>query len=223
MQAKFKFMKFGVLILFLTTSFNCFAQWQNGTHIYNTNSGFVGIGTSSPYYKLDVVGSWAFRQDGYFYNSTAYAYDSSYDQYLHFRATQGKGYVGMNSTNSLILQSNGGNVGIGTSNPGFKLDVRGTIRAMEVKVDVNVPADYVFSESYPLRTLSEVESYIKENKHLPGIPSAHEIRESGWEIGEMSNKLLEKVEELTLYIIELKKENDSIKKELLELKKSKKN
>lgn len=126
----------------------------------------------------------------------------------------------MQSSNSLILQSNGGFVGIGTLNPGYKLDVRGTIRAMEEKVDVNVPADYVFAENYPLRPLDEVETFVKKNQHLPGIPSAKVIQESGWELGEMSNKLLEKIEELTLYVIELKKENDSMKKEILELKKS---
>lgn len=214
---------FILLLLSLAFSFNVQAQWQNGTNIYNTNSGNVGIGTSSPSYKLEVLGTWAFRQDGYFYNSAAYAYESSTDQYLHFKTYQGKGYLGMNSSNSLVLQSNGGNVGIGTANPDHKLDVKGTIHALEVKVDVSVPADYVFEENYYLTPLEEVETFIKENHHLPGIPSAKEIRETGWELGVMSNKLLEKVEELTLYVIELKKENEEIKKEIQKMKPSSSN
>jgi hypothetical protein len=167
-----------VLSLAILPILKTHAQWQNGTDIYNTNSGNVGIGTSSPSYKLDVVGSWAFRTDGYFINSIAYAYESSTDQYFHFKTNNGRGYLGMNSTNSIVLQSNGGFVGIGTENPSNKLEVRGTIRAMEVKVDVNIPADYVFDENYDLKSLEEVESFVILNHHLPGLPSAEEIKEN---------------------------------------------
>lgn len=192
------------------------ATWRDVMVI--NSLGNIGIGNSAPAYKFDVTGSWAFRQDGYFYNSTAYAHETSSGQYLHFKISQGKGYVGMNSSNSLILQSNGGNVGIGTLNPDHKLDVKGSVHATEVIVNVNVPADYVFEETYSLKSLDEVETFVKEHYHLPGIPSAKELKESGWEVGEMGNKLLEKVEELTLYLIAMKKQNDEMKKEIEELK-----
>jgi len=115
-----------------------------------------------------------------------------------------------------ILQN--GNVGIGTSSIDYKLTVNGKIKAEEVKVVVDVPSDFVFESDYTLRSLEEVEKFISENKHLPNVPSAKEIKENGWEVGEMSNKLLEKVEELTLYLIELKKENEKMKQENNELK-----
>lgn len=107
-----------------------------------------------------------------------------------------------------------GNVGIGTTNPDFKLTVNGKIKAEEVQVVVDVPADYVFDESYDLKPLEEVEQFIKENKHLPGVPNADALKANGWQVGEMNNKLLEKVEELTLYLIELKKENEALKARL---------
>jgi hypothetical protein len=113
-----------------------------------------------------------------------------------------------------------GNVGIGTTNPGsFKLAVEGKIAARGVKVTTTAFADYVFEPTYKLRPLSNVESYINENKHLPGMPSAKEVeKEGGFELGTMNVKLLEKIEELTLYVIELKKENEQIKKEIKEIK-----
>ncbi len=114
--------------------------------------------------------------------------------------------------------SNSGNVGIGTTNPDFKLTVNGKIKAEEVQVVVDVPADYVFDESYDLKPLEEVEQYIKENKHLPGVPNAEALKANGWQVGEMNNKLLEKVEELTLYLIELKRENERQQKEIDQLK-----
>ena len=77
---------------------------------------------------------------------------------------------------------------------------------------------YVFDENYNLRSLYDLDSYIKQNNHLPGIPSASEVKLAGGvELGNMNVKLLEKIEELTLYLISLKKENDEIKKQIIEL------
>ncbi|WP_286756110.1 MULTISPECIES: hypothetical protein [Roseivirga] len=97
-----------------------------------------------------------------------------------------------------------GKVGIGTKNPDSELTVNGNIHAKEVKVDLNIPApDYVFEPDYKLRTLKETKEYIMENKHLPEIPSATEIGENGIDLGDMNMRLLKKIEELTLYQIEL--------------------
>jgi len=112
----------------------------------------------------------------------------------------------------------GGNVGIGTTAPDQKLTVKGKIHAEEVIVDLSVPvADYVFAKGYDLMPLHKVEQYVKNNSHLPDIPSASEIKEQGLSMGEMQNKLLQKIEELTLYVIELKKENLQQDKRINEL------
>lgn len=118
-----------------------------------------------------------------------------------------------------------GNVGIGTTTPDSKLTVKGNIHAEEVKVDLSVPGpDYVFKENYDLRSLEEVQNYIKEHGHLPNIPSAKEMETNGIQLGKMNMRLLEKIEELTLYVIQLKKENQNqiiqLKKEINEFKKN---
>lgn len=117
-----------------------------------------------------------------------------------------------------------GNVGIGTANPDEKLTVNGKIHAKEVKIDLLIPADYVFhryykgmselNPDYEMMSLEELEIYIKENYHLPNIPSANKIQEEGLKLGEMSNLLLEKIEELTLHIIEQNKRIEKLEKEL---------
>ncbi len=100
-----------------------------------------------------------------------------------------------------------GSMGIGTTIPDAKLTVKGNIHAEEVKVDLSVPGpDYVFKEGYDLKSLEEVQIYIKTHGHLPNIPSAKEMEDSGVQLGVMNMKLLEKIEELTLYSIEQKKE-----------------
>ena len=106
-----------------------------------------------------------------------------------------------------------GNVGIGTTNPTYTLTVNGTIRAKEIIVDTGW-SDFVFEDNYRLRPLREVEQFISANKHLPGIPTEAEVKEKGVTLGNISSKLLQKIEELTLYLIDLKKENNSLKAKL---------
>lgn len=116
-----------------------------------------------------------------------------------------------------------GDVLIGTTNEtlgdGYRLRVKGKIISEEIKVQLQAQwPDYVFHENYELKPLKEVEQYIQEHKHLPNIPAAAEIQHSGIEVGEMQRKMMEKIEELTLYMIELKKENEEVKKQLAALK-----
>ncbi|WP_299535735.1 hypothetical protein [Ulvibacterium sp.] len=107
-----------------------------------------------------------------------------------------------------------GNVGIGTTaQANYRLAVDGTIHTKEVKVDLVGWADYVFTEGYELPTLEEVEQHINEKGHLINIPSSAEVEANGIELGEMNKLLLEKIEELTLYILEMDKEIQQLKRE----------
>ena len=114
-----------------------------------------------------------------------------------------------NNANRVFILGNG-NVGIGTDNPTYKLSVNGNVRSKEVVVESGW-ADYVFDKDYPLRSLKEVENYIGEYNHLPGVPSATDIQKNGLNVGELQTKMMEKIEELTLYVIDLKKEIDHLK------------
>ncbi|MEO8236903.1 MAG: hypothetical protein ABI576_02260 [Flavobacterium sp.] len=101
----------------------------------------------------------------------------------------------------------------------YGLFVKGGILAEEVRVSLRSTwADYVFLEGYKLPTLEEVETQIKETGHLWNVPSAKEIKEKGIELGEMSKIQQEKIEELTLYLIEQNKINQAQNKEIAELK-----
>lgn len=127
----------------------------------------------------------------------------------------GGGEGGQWSSNTNGIHYNGGNVGIGVDLPTEKLEVNGQIHAREVKVDVNFPApDYVFHEDYDLKTPEEIQNYIDKHGHLPNIPSAKEIEANGIELGLMNMKLLEKIEELTLYILEQDKKQKALEQRL---------
>ncbi len=104
------------------------------------------------------------------------------------------------------------NVGIGT-HPNYELDVAGTIRANEIIVNTT-GADFVFAEDYQLRPLSEVKAFIQENKHLPEIKSAQEMHENGVGVNELQTQLLQKIEELTLYILQQEERIKALEVEL---------
>ena len=108
--------------------------------------------------------------------------------------------------------NNTGNVGIGLTNPTTKLDVAGVIRAHEVKVCLNQGCDYVFADDYKLMNLSDLNHFIKTNRHLPEVAPAAVMEAEGINVSEMNALLLKKIEELTLYVIELKNEIENLKK-----------
>ena len=104
------------------------------------------------------------------------------------------------------------NVGIGTTTnaTGYKLSVAGKIICTELKVQLQPFPDYVFDKNYKLLSLKDVENHINTYSRLPGMPAASEIEKKGMSVGQMEGKLVEKVEELTLYIIQQQKQIESM-------------
>jgi hypothetical protein len=125
------------------------------------------------------------------------------------------------SDGSAMIEGNiftNSNIGVGTqsfvdNNDNYRVSVNGAIRAHRVRVYTNW-ADYVFDKTYDLPTLEEVENHIVEKGHLIDIPSATEVEENGIELGEMNKLLLQKIEELTLYVIDLNKELKELKSKI---------
>ncbi len=184
--------------------------------------GEVGIGTTSPGAKLHLNGTGGF-DSGYIISNSHdqvngyFNYDTNNSPYLITYAGTGAAEVELQSDGDVIL-AQAGNVGIGTAAPGNKLEVNGTIRSKEVIVEATGWPDYVFGPEYELLTLEEIEAHIKSKGHLPEVPSAKEVEEEGQHLGEMQQLLLKKIEELTLHVIELKKQNDAQQKEIEALK-----
>ncbi|MDG1822353.1 MAG: hypothetical protein P8H25_03140 [Flavobacteriaceae bacterium] len=169
--------------------------------------GKVGIGTTNPDQKLTVQGHVNIGGAGngvlrVRHLEGKHYQNANYD-HLFINHQSGKDvYVGNVYNNN--LKSNlfvSGNIGIGTTTPREKLSVNGKIRAKEVKVELQNWPDYVFSPAYALPTLTEVAEFITKNGHLPEIPNAAQVLEEGIELGVMNAKLLQKIEELTLYTL----------------------
>jgi hypothetical protein len=133
----------------------------------------------------------------------------------------GKLILRVDGTNSMYINS-GGSIVMGSNTvlpkSGYKLSVDGKVVCEELLVQLTPWPDYVFGDDYELKSLLEVENFIQENKHLPGIPTACEVETDGLNVGEMQKLMMEKIEELTLYLIDIKKENQVLKAEIDALK-----
>jgi hypothetical protein len=200
--------------------------------------GNVGIGTTTPNRKLlvrentsNVLGQIAIIQDGPGNASFTVGAGSSVWAWGSDSADSGKFKISDDQSNANVGVStrftidHSGHVGIGTANPctystlpvNCKLSVAGGIQAQEVLVNTGW-ADYVFAPEYHLQPLSEVAAYVKENQHLPGIPSAAEVEKNGVAVGEMESKILAKVEELTLHMIAADERIQELERQNRELK-----
>ncbi|MBC7758549.1 MAG: hypothetical protein H7069_06810 [Phormidesmis sp. FL-bin-119] len=223
-------MKTYVLLIFM----NLFAGLASAQTNTFPPSGKVGIGTSTPAAKLSFnnVSDGSDGADGitwfngaplnYGIYRTSGSWGAPSYQQLRLQwdtgiiidpgTLHGKSYVEIQG-NGLRVMS--GNIGIGIINPTEKLAVNGNIRAREIRVETTGWPDYVFSKTYELPSLQSTEQYLIAHGHLPGIPSAAEVAVNGIALGEMNVKLLEKIEQLTLHVIALKKEGDARNKKLM--------
>ncbi len=186
---------------------------NGGASMTILQNGNVGVGATNAAFKMDVAGRMRLRTQadgnsaGLWLNNPA---NTNTIAFMGIADAVTTGFYGNVSGWGLIMNTNTGNVGIGTLNPTYKLSVNGNIRSKEVVVETGW-ADYVFDKKYKLKSLEEVEKFIEQNKHLPGIPSAEEIEKNGLQLGDTQKRMMEKIEELILYTIALKKEIDILK------------
>ncbi|WP_162633074.1 hypothetical protein [Echinicola strongylocentroti] len=169
-----------------------FLQTKEGDNVkMGFHKGNVGIGTVVPSRTLEVAGSskWTGNEASY-----TEVNSNSSGQYLRQFSNDG-------TTQSWLIRGYGGNGVQAEFNDGG-IKVNGVIKCKEVKVTTSDWPDYVFTENYRQMPLKELEAYIHANGHLPRIPTEKEVMENGIDLGEMNTKLLEKVEELTMYIIQ---------------------
>jgi hypothetical protein len=232
------------ILVFAILGMTCFVMKaqnmsQSGA-VYNGNiyhlGGNVGIGTTDPQEKLHVSGNVVTSSElilvrgggkGAHGASTGTYPVSAYESYgwnFTIQNVNGNGQwsVGNSSrTTKFLTVKENGNVGIGTTLPQSLLAVNGKITAKEVEVTLTGWADFVFNKDFALISLEDLEKYINENKHLPDVPSEKEVLENGLNLGENNAVLLQKIEELTLYVIELNKENKELKKRIENLESNK--
>ncbi len=217
-------MKKSILFIVSLLSLQQFTQAQFlGTNPLTTDS-YVGLGTTSPtsylHIKPQYSGSFAVALSPLF--QVEYALDNTTVSIIN---ALNNGFVGIgtNAPQSKLHLNNGdfklnnGAIYIyDASNCNFKVDRTGLVFAREVKVNLlTIPPDYVFNNTYQLRTIDELDAFIKKYHHLPNIPSAEEMtKEGSVNVGEFQMKLLEKLEELTLYVIDLKKQNDALQQRI---------
>jgi len=203
---------------------------KNHKFIVNGNNGYVGIGTLTPNYQLEVAGYLMAKSTNYIHIGVERP-DSDGKITMGVSSGGQEGFLSSKGELKFLTDASiipkmyidkGGSVGIGTIHPDplYKLSVNGKIRAKEIKVDTDW-ADFVFEDDYNLRSLNELENFIQKNKHLPEIPTEEEVKKDGISVGEMNAKLLQKIEEMSLYLIDInnrlrdvEEENKTLKKQI---------
>jgi hypothetical protein len=184
------------------------------------SAGNVGVGTTTPVSRLSVVQTGT-ASPTFELTNTSKGPNISYG---HFGAT-GDWYLrsAANSGYVILQDQSAGVVGVGTTYvpAGYKMSVNGKVICTELKVQLLASwPDYVFKPDYKLMNLSELSDFINANGHLPGIPSADEVNNSaGVEVGEMQRLLVEKIEELTLYILKQEEKIQQLQQSVEQLKK----
>lgn len=194
----------------------------NGDHIFNSNSGNVGIGTDTPTTALHVVRANGTAKIQVEENSPTVAARELFKLvnnggpfFVFTDRSLSKSWALASLANNDFAINQQQNPGIEYRFTGTgDLTIAGTITTKEVVVTATAGPDYVFAEDHRLRSLEELEAEIATKGRLPGIPSAEEMAANGVNVAEMQMKLLEKIEELTLYAIQLKKETDELRKRL---------
>lgn len=203
-----------------------------GTNTAQASEGFKWYGGTTEVARLDALGGYQVSGQGRFKGwytigtgpaaevgmssglAIFYGYDRTANTFIPARLG-GSELSFCSGTYSGFLERlkilSNGNIGIGVSNPSYKLTVNGVIAARKVKVTQETWADYVFDPNYDLISLLEVEVFVRKNRHLPEMPTEQEVIANGIDVGEMNMKLLKKIEELTLYLIEMKKELNELK------------
>lgn len=190
-------------------NFSISTNASNTSSLLINISGSVGIGTNVRQRRFHVAGN----GNIFVLEGSTYSYISWYPDSFTSGRKACTGFGNASDDNFTIANEvSGANVVISTNRGA--LIVPGKVKATEVKVISNVWADYVFDSTYNLRSLTEVKNYINENKHLPGIANAKEIKENGLSLGEMQQKQMEKIEELTLYLIKQDEQIKELKSEI---------
>lgn len=206
-------------------------QGPNNFDYLTINGGNIGIGTTSPVDKLHVIGSMSANtstsgvSNGIIINggNTNNANSTNVNRLRFGGSDANSNYFTIQGpSNADYLTINGGNILIGKTsqvNNTYKLDVNGNVRANKIVVNTT-GADFVFEPTYKLLSLASVETYINQHKHLPGINSATQMQNNGLDVGEMNTKLLQKVEELTMYIISQNKQIQELQRKVLQIEKN---